>query len=254
MRFPIVQLSLDLTSLDDALETAAIGVEAGVDWLEAGTPLLLAEGLRAVEGLRARFPDHPIVADLKTMDGGYLEAEMMAKAGADLVVVMGRAHEATIRRVVDAGRDYGIKVMGDNLAADDRVASARWMEQLGVDFIVHHIGFDERNLIRGLSPLDELDAVVRAVSIPVQAVGGLSIEQAIACPARGAPLVVIGAPLVIDGASFRPAEGALLPVLKRICDRIHESFVPGQSGTEDGGQGTRDRGPGTRDEGRGTRD
>ncbi|PYR59921.1 MAG: D-arabino 3-hexulose 6-phosphate aldehyde lyase [Acidobacteria bacterium] len=225
MRFPIVQLSLDLTSLDDALETAAIGVEAGVDWLEAGTPLLLAEGLRAVEGLRARFPDHPIVADLKTMDGGYLEAEMMAKAGADLVVVMGRAHEATIRRVVDAGRDYGIRVMGDNLAADDRVASARWMEQLGVDFIVHHIGFDERNLIRGLSPLDELDAVVRAVSIPVQAVGGLSIEQAIACPARGAPLVVIGAPLVIDGASFRPADADLRPRLRNICDRIHASVV-----------------------------
>src|SRR5213076_2328099 len=118
---PIVQISLDVTSLDEALDTAAIGVSAGVDWLEAGTPLLLAEGLRAVEALRARFPDHPIVADLKTMDGGYLEAEMMAKAGADLVVVMGRAHEATIRRVVDAGRDFGIKVMGDNLASDDRV-------------------------------------------------------------------------------------------------------------------------------------
>ena len=50
------------------------------------------------------------------MDGGYLETEMMAKAGASLVVVMGRAHEATIRRVVDAGRDFGVKVMGDNLA------------------------------------------------------------------------------------------------------------------------------------------
>ena len=82
---------------------------------------------------------------------------MMAKAGANLVVVMGRAHEATIRRVVDAGRDFGIKVMGDNLAADDRVACARWMESLGVDFIVHHIGFDERAMIKGLSPLDELD-------------------------------------------------------------------------------------------------
>ena len=68
-----------------------------MDWLEAGTPLILAEGLRAVSALRERFPDHPVVADLKTMDGGYLEAEMMAKAGADLVVVMGRAHEATIR-------------------------------------------------------------------------------------------------------------------------------------------------------------
>jgi 3-hexulose-6-phosphate synthase len=221
LKHPVVQLSLDLTSLDEAIDTAAIGVEAGIDWLEAGTPLLLAEGLRAVEALRARFPAHPIVADLKTMDGGYLEAEMMAKAGADFVVVMGRAHEATIRRVVDAGRHFRIKVMGDNLGADDRVECAKWMEGLGVDVIVHHIGFDERNMIRGLSPLDELDAVVSAVSVPVQAVGGLSIQQAIDCVARGAPLVVIGAPLVIDGAAFRPADGNLFAVLKQICDDVH---------------------------------
>src|SRR3954452_20251906 len=129
---PIVQLSLDLTSMHEAIDTAAIGVEAGVDWLEAGTPLILAEGLRAIEKLRARFPNHPIVADLKTMDGGYLEAEMMAKAGASFVVVMGRAHEATIRRVVEAGRDFNIRVMGDNLGADDRVESARWNASLRV--------------------------------------------------------------------------------------------------------------------------
>src|SRR5262245_28548079 len=227
---PIVQLSLDLTSIEEALETAAVGVEAGVDWLEAGTPLLLAEGLRAVAGLRERFPNRPIVADLKTMDGGYLEAEMMAKAGADFVVVMGRAHEATIRRSVDAGRAYGVKVMGDNLGADDRVACARWLERLGVDVVVHHIGFDERAMIKGLSPLDELDAVVHAVSVPVQAVGGLSIEQAIECASRGAPLVVIGAPVVIDGAAFRPADADLLPVLRKICDRVHAVKIAARAG------------------------
>jgi 3-hexulose-6-phosphate synthase len=221
LEHPVVQLSLDLTAMDEALETAAIGVEAGVDWLEAGTPLLLAEGLHAVEKLRARFPKHPIVADLKTMDGGYLEAEMMAKAGADFVVVMGRAHEATIRRVIEAGHDFNIRVMGDNLGAENRVECARWMEGLGVDVVVHHIGFDERGMIRGLSPLDELDEVVRAVSIPVQAVGGLSIDQAIECARRGAPLVVVGAPLVIDGASFRPADGNLYDKLKQICGHVH---------------------------------
>ena len=222
--YPIVQISLDLTTLDEALETAAIAVSAGVDWLEAGTPLLLAEGLHAVEGLRRRFPDHPIVADLKTMDGGYLEAEMMAKAGADLVVVMGRAHEATIRRVVDAARDFGIKVMGDNLAADDRITNAKWMESLGVDFIIHHIGYDERRMITGLSPMDEIDEVVRAVSIPVQAVGGLTIRQAIECPSRGAPLVVIGAPLVIDAEEFKPASGRKLhDALSEICREIRKS-------------------------------
>ena len=214
LTFPIVQISLDLTSLDEALETAAIAVDAGVDWLEAGTPLLLAEGLRAVEQLHARFPNHPIVADLKTM----------AKAGASLVVVMGRAHEATIRRVVDAGRDFGVKVMGDNLAADDRVACARWMEGLGVDFIVHHIGYDERRMVQGLSPMDEIDEVVRAVSIPVQAVGGLSIRQAIECPSRGAPLVVLGAALAIDADAFTPVTGAKLhAALSEICREIRQS-------------------------------
>jgi 3-hexulose-6-phosphate synthase len=225
LTFPIVQISLDLTSLDEALETAAIAVDAGVDWLEAGTPLLLAEGLRAVQKLHERFPNHPIVADLKTMDGGYLEARMMAEAGASVVVVMGRAHEATIRRVVDAGRDFSVKVMGDNLAATDRVACARWMESLGVDFIVHHIGYDERRMLKGASPMDEIDEVVRAVSIPVQAVGGLSIRQAIECPSRGAPLVVLGAPLVIDADDFKPAGNGLFDVLSEICREIRKSPV-----------------------------
>jgi 3-hexulose-6-phosphate synthase/6-phospho-3-hexuloisomerase len=221
LQHPVVQLSLDLTSIDEALDTAAIGAEAGVDWLEAGTPLLLADGLHAVEKLRARFPQHPIVADLKTMDGGYLEAEMMAKAGADFVVVMGRAHEATLRRVIEAGRDFNVRVMGDNLGSSDRVDCARWMEKLGVDVVVHHIGYDERNMIHGLSPLDELDDVVKSVSVPVQAVGGLSIGQAIECARRGAPLVVVGAPLVIDGTAFRPAHGNLFDKLKEICGEVH---------------------------------
>jgi 3-hexulose-6-phosphate synthase/6-phospho-3-hexuloisomerase len=223
LNYPIVQISLDLTNLADALEMAEIAVSAGVDWLEAGTPLLLAEGLRAVETLHTRYPKHPIVADLKTMDGGYLEAEMMAKAGASFVVVMGRAHEATVRRVVDAARDYDIKVMGDNLGADDRIANAKWLESLGVDYVIHHIGYDERRLVKGLSPMDELDEVVEAVSVPVQAVGGLTIRQAIECPAHGAPLVVLGAPLVIDADDFKPSGNDLHAVLSEICAEIRKT-------------------------------
>src|SRR5688572_29054441 len=119
---PIVQISLDVVSIDEALSTAEMSLRAGVDWLEAGTPLIIAEGMNGVRALRERFPKTPIVADLKTMDGGYLEAELMAKAGATHVVVMARAHEETIRCVVKAGRDVGIQVMGDNLAYDDMVA------------------------------------------------------------------------------------------------------------------------------------
>jgi len=223
---PIVQISLDLTNIEEAVETAAMALRAGVDWLEAGTPLILAEGLHGVRKLREAFPEIPIVADLKTMDGGYLEAEMMAKAGATHVVVMARAHEETIKCVVQSGRDYGVKVMGDNLGCPDMVAAARWLEELGCDYVVHHIGYDERRGIaaRGLrmpSPLDQLREVVQAVRIPVQAVGGLSLEQAIRCPEYGAPLVVLGAPLTIDADAFRTADGNLEASLRLICDKVH---------------------------------
>jgi 3-hexulose-6-phosphate synthase len=223
---PIVQISLDVTSLEEALATAELARRAGVDWLEAGTPLILAEGLHGVRALRERFPGVPIVADLKTMDGGYLEAEMMARAGATHVVVMARAHEETLKCVVQAGRDHGVKVMGDNLGCPDMVAGAKFIEDLGCDFVIHHIGYDERRGIaaagrRMPSPLDQLREVVAAVHVPVQAVGGLSIEQAIRTPEFGALLVVIGAPLAIDDAAFKTAGGDLEDKLRFICERVH---------------------------------
>jgi 3-hexulose-6-phosphate synthase/6-phospho-3-hexuloisomerase len=223
---PIVQISLDLTNIDEALETAALAMRAGVDWLEAGTPLILAEGLHGVRELRRAFPGIPIVADLKTMDGGYLEAEMMAKAGATHVVVMARAHEETIKCVVKAGLDCGIKVMGDNLGCSDMVAGAKWLEDLGCDYVIHHIGYDERRGVaaqgkRMPSPMDQLREVVGAVNVPVQAVGGLTLEQAIMCPEYGAPLVVLGAPLTIDADAFKTADGNLEESLRLICTKIH---------------------------------
>lgn len=223
---PIVQISLDLTNKEEGLETAAMALRAGVDWIEAGTPLILAEGLHGVRALREAFPDTPIVADLKTMDGGYLEAEMMAKAGATHVVVMERAHEETIKCVVKAGQDFGCQVMGDNMVAPDMVAGAKRLEDLGCDFIVHHIGYDERRGIAAAgrpmpSPLDQLREVVQAVNIPVQAVGGLSLEQAVRTPEYGAPLVVLGAPLTIDADSFKTADGDLESSLRMICEKVH---------------------------------
>lgn len=223
---PIVQISLDITNIAEAIQTAALALRAGVDWLEAGTPFILAEGCRGIKILRQNFPDVPIVADLKTMDGGYLEAEMMAKAGATHVVVMARAHEETIKCVVNAGKYFNIKVMGDNLGCDDKVGVAKWLEDIGCDYVIHHIGYDERRGIaakgkRMPSPLDELRDVVRAVNIPVQAVGGLTLGQAIQCPAYGAPLVVLGAPLTIDADAFKTADGDLESSLRLICDAIH---------------------------------
>jgi len=223
---PIVQISLDLISIPEALETAAMALRAGVDWLEAGTPLIIAEGMNGVRALRKAFPQTPIVADLKTMDGGWLEAELMAKAGATHVVVMGQAHSETVELAVKAGADFGIQVMGDNLGMPDPVEGAKILADLGCHYIIHHIGYDFRNVRRqrgesAPSPLDRLKDVVAGVNVPVQAVGGLTIQQAIETPRYGAPLVVLGAPLAIDPKSFQTAAGDVEGVLREICAKVH---------------------------------
>ena len=222
----IVQISLDLVEIPEALETAELALRAGVDWLEAGTPLILAEGMNGVRALRSAFPSVPIVADLKTMDGGWLEAELMAKAGATHVVVMERAHPETIKAVVRAARDFGLQVMGDNLGATAKIDAAKRLEELGCDYVIHHVGYDERRGSAAAgrpvpSPLDELREVVRAVGLPVQAVGGLSSDQAARTPEYGAPLVVLGAPLAVDADAFKTAAGDLEGVLQLICERVH---------------------------------
>jgi 3-hexulose-6-phosphate synthase/6-phospho-3-hexuloisomerase len=106
------------------------------------------------------------------------------------------------------------------------VAAAKELQDLGCDYVVHHIGYDERRGIaaqgkRMPSPLDRLREVVAAVKIPVQAVGGLSLEQAIRTPEYGAPLVVLGAPLTIDADAFKTAGGDLESSLRLICEKVH---------------------------------
>lgn len=228
LKHGLVQVSLDLKSIEDALRMAAIAIQAGADWLEIGTPLAMAEGAHAVRALRREYPDVPLIADLKIMDGGYGEASMYADAGADAVVVMSRAFDATVERVCAAAEQYGVLVMGDDLGAPDAIAEARRLEQLGVGMVLHHLGHDHRSAHRELhlSPLTDLRAIVDATSIPVQAVGGLSIDQAVACPTLGAGVVVFGAPLAIDDeTSFTIPEGDMPRVLGEAIARVHATEV-----------------------------
>lgn len=216
----LIQISLDVTTIAEAMDLAHAAVRAGVDWLEAGTPLILAEGLRSVQTMRWAFPDVPIVADLKTMDGAGLEAEMMFKAGANMTVVMGQAHDASIIEQVKMARQYGGKVMCDVMLCPDKPKRAREAQEMGVDYIIVHTGFDERNMIHGLSPLDDLGPVLEAVTIPVQAVGGLSVEQALQTLDMGAEIVVFGAPLVISGSEFKAASDDFEAILREIVQRV----------------------------------
>ena len=67
------------------MQIAKEATAGGGDWIETGTPLIKSEGMDSVRKLKKTFPDHTILADMKTVDTGAMEVEMAAKAGAAYV-------------------------------------------------------------------------------------------------------------------------------------------------------------------------
>ena len=153
---PLLQVALDEMNLDRAVQIAKEAVEGGVDWIEAGTPLIKSEGMEAVRTLRKTFPKHEIVADMKTMDTGAYETEMACKAGASVVMILAAADDGTIQEAVKAARKYGAKLSVDLIGVEDKVKRAKECAALGVDLVNMHVGVDEQ--MKGKSPLDELRA------------------------------------------------------------------------------------------------
>jgi 3-hexulose-6-phosphate synthase/6-phospho-3-hexuloisomerase len=230
---PILQLALDFVDLHRAVEVAELAVPAGVDWVEAGTPLIKSEGLDAVRGLRRLFPGKVIVADMKIMDAGRVEVETAAKAGAQIVDVLGAATDATIAECVQAGKNYGAKIAVDLIAVADPLARARQVEELGADYISVHVAIDEQMRGRGQDPFVVLAAVSGAVRVPVGVAGGINSETAAQAVAYGAGYVIVGGAITKakDPAAatreIRRAldEGAVIPTT--LFKRVGEEEIRG---------------------------
>ncbi len=187
---PILQVALDFINLRRAVNVAREAVDAGVDWIEAGTPLIKSEGLDSVRVLRKEFPATTIVADMKTMDAGRIEMETAAKAGADIAVVMGGATDATIKECINAGRNYGIKVEVDLLGVTDSVGRAIDVEKWGADLVGVHTAIDEQ--MQGNSHFDVLKEICAKVNIPVAIAGGINSETVVDAVNAGAKIIVVG--------------------------------------------------------------
>ena len=160
-------------SLEDSLRVAQ-EVQEHVDWIEAGTTIIVVEGLRFVRELKRLFPSKPVVADLKIVAGGKFLAEEAFKAGADIITVQACADDLTIRRAIDVTRNCNKKVMVDFLGVREKfVERAKEIEKLGPDFIILHTWVDP--LQRGL--LKQLEKVSKAVKIPIAVAGGVNLDN-----------------------------------------------------------------------------
>ncbi len=201
---PILQVALDFVDLERAIEVCREALEGGADWIEVGTPLIKSEGLNAVRAFREQFPNHKIIADMKTIDAGRTEVECAAKAGANIIDVLGASSDATIAECVDAANNYGAEIVVDLIEVKNPVERAIAAEKAGANYIAVHTAIDVQ--MTGGDPFDVLEKVSKAVSIPVACAGGINSETAAKAVSRGASIIIVGGAIIKSADARKAAE------------------------------------------------
>lgn len=188
-----LQLALDGT-LAAGLDVLRATHEC-VDVVELGTPLLLREGVAAIRHLRAAYPALTLLADVKIMDAGELEARIAFEAGADQVSALAVAADATVAAALAATRDCGGELLVDLINAPDPLRRVEQLMALGCDcFCVHRAsdgGDDPTATLRELRRAQPQARLAVAGGIDAQDVAALA-------PWRPDTLIVGGA---ITGAA-----------------------------------------------------
>jgi len=203
MAIPPIQIALDLLDLPRAIRIAEEAVKGILEetrddskaWVELGTPLIKSEGMNAVREMRGRFPQLTICADMKTMDAGSTEVEMAAKAGANIVFILGCSPDSCVSEAVLAAKKYGVKLAADLISVADPEKRAVELEKMGVDIVNIHVGLDQQVL--GIKPVDLVRRIASSISgkAMISAAGGLNSETAVQAWEAGADIIIVGGSL-----------------------------------------------------------
>jgi 3-hexulose-6-phosphate synthase/6-phospho-3-hexuloisomerase len=209
----LIQIALDFPTIEQAIACARLGVRAGVDILEVGTPLIVAQGAGTIGQLKRAFPEYPVLADYKTMDSGGKNNQITHAQGGQYMTVCGNAPDETVKAAVTARSETGVKVVVDLIGCKDVAGRARQCEQWGVDMLYLHYGADQRRADTTRDSTQWLDDVLRAVKIPV-GVGTFGVEDGVRAASKGAALVAIGHPLISNDDPL----ASLTEYVKRVRD------------------------------------
>jgi len=207
---PVLQVALDYTNLGAALRLAsALRRELGGNaWVaEAGTPLIKAEGMKAVSLLRASIDPVHVIADTKTADTGGLEVGLAADAGASAATVLACTLNETIEAAIKEAHGRGIALAADLIAVKNIADRAEELESLGVDIIELHVGIDAQKAL-GMTAGDLVE-LVRKLSKKLKpyiaVAGGINKHTAPQLAEAGADIIIVGGAIT---KSTDPVEAA----------------------------------------------
>ncbi|MDW7730887.1 MAG: bifunctional 5,6,7,8-tetrahydromethanopterin hydro-lyase/3-hexulose-6-phosphate synthase [Methanolobus sp.] len=186
---PYLQVALDNPNLPVILDIVKQIPKSDHVILEAGTPLIKRYGVDVISKLREIRPDAFIVADLKTLDTGNLEARMVADATADAIVVSALAPIATMNKVIEEAHKTGIYAVMDTLNCDDPVAVLKKLDVLP-DVVELHRGIDIETTAHAWGSIEDIKALSPKILVAVA--GGVRIDTMPAALEAGADVLVVG--------------------------------------------------------------
>lgn len=186
---PGLQIALDTGSTADALRLLD-QVHLYIDIVEIGTPLIIEQGLKALEMLKTKYPAPKYLADLKIMDAGYIEAASAFRRGANILTVLGLADDSTIKGALRAANEYDGSLMIDLINVPNLAERAQQLEAMGAHILCVHTAFDRQQV--NVNPLAELERLRPIVSCGLAAAGGLTIDTVGHAIVAGADIVVVG--------------------------------------------------------------
>ncbi|MEW4370441.1 3-hexulose-6-phosphate synthase [Paenibacillus kandeliae] len=185
-----LQLALDLVNIPEGIALVK-EVEPFIDIVEIGTPIVINEGLHAVKAMKEAFPNLKVLADLKIMDAGGYEIMKASEAGADIITVLGASNDLTIKGCVDEAKKQGRKVLVDMINVKDIASRAKELDELGVDYICVHTGYDGQ--AAGQSPFADLATIKSVVKQAKTAVaGGIKLDTLPEVIKANPDLVIVG--------------------------------------------------------------
>jgi bifunctional enzyme Fae/Hps len=163
--------------------------------LEAGTPLIKRYGMDVISQLREVRPDAFIVADLKTLDTGNLEARMVADATADAIVISALAPVSTLHKAIEEAHKTGIYAVMDTLNCLDPVTVLSELKKMGSlpDVVELHRGIDVEDTEHAWGSIDDIKAFsTESHKILVAVAGGIRIDTMPLALKAGADILVVG--------------------------------------------------------------
>lgn len=170
-----IQLALDRLTAEECL-TLIEETSASIDWIEVGTGVIKEYGMSIVRDIKARYPQMPILADMKTCDAGKHEAIQAFEAGADIMTVMAFSSDQTIVQTLEVAKKYNKRIMIDLLGVKSRQRIEE-LVALGVELVCLHIGKDMQK--EGELASDELFHLVEGFDgLEVAIAGGIDAVSA----------------------------------------------------------------------------